>query len=56
VVSALSEAEAIDIALESLPKGSRAAETTATYAEATYGPDSWLVKVKFVRDDVEGEY
>lgn len=56
VVSARDEREAIDVALEGLPKGSRAAETTALNAEGDHGPNSWLVTVRFVRDEAEGDY
>lgn len=56
IVSAKSESEAIDIALEALPKGSRAADTQIISAEADHGPNSWQVTVKFVRRDLEGDY
>lgn len=56
IVSADSESDAIEIALEALPKGSHAAGTKIVSAEAEHGPNSWLVTVRFVRPDLEGEY
>jgi len=56
IVSASSKSAAIDIALEALPKGSRAAETKIVSAARNHGPDSWLVTVKFIRRDIEDEY
>lgn len=56
IVSASSESEAVDIALEALPKGSRVADTQISNAESEHGPDSWLVTVKFVRTEAESDY
>jgi hypothetical protein len=51
LVSARSAEEAIEIASEACPKGAKITESKAIDAAAECGPHSWLVRIKFERQD-----
>lgn len=56
VVSAETREDAVEIALEALPKGCVLRDTNVTDVSSEHGKNSWLVTVKFARAEADGEY
>lgn len=56
VVSAESREDAVEIALEALPKGCVLRDTNVRDVSSEHGKNSWQVTVKFARADPSGEY
>lgn len=56
VVSARSPEEAIEIAIEALPKGSVLRTTDVADVASEHGKNSWQVTVKFARAEPGGDF
>ena len=56
LVNASSEDEAVEIAAEAVPKGASVVESMAEDVSAEHGADTWFVRIRFKRDEPEGEY
>jgi hypothetical protein len=55
LVNADSEAEAIEVAAEAVPRGASVVESSAEDVSAEHGTGTWLVKIRFQRIEPEGE-
>ncbi len=56
VVSAESREDAVEIALEALPKGCVLRDTNVRDVASEHGKNSWQVTVKFARAEADGEF